>query len=106
MVDAGQGGDLADLLRDRERQVRESEELLRVGRKLSSVLESLPVGVLIADVEGRICQATEVVSRLLRAEEPMREDSWGQVIGWWDGSTIQPATLLGWWDGSAIQPLG
>jgi CheY-like chemotaxis protein len=76
----------ADVLRDRERQVRESEELLRVGRKLSSVLESLPVGVLIADIEGRICQATEVVSRLLRAEEPMREDSWGQVIGWWDGA--------------------
>ena len=34
----------ADLLRERELHIRESEELLRVGRKLSSMLESLPVG--------------------------------------------------------------
>ena len=51
---------------ERERHIRESEELIRVGRKLSSVLESLPVGVMIADVEGRICQITEEVSRILR----------------------------------------
>ena len=33
----------ADLLKEKEHHVRESEELLRVGRKLSSLLESLPV---------------------------------------------------------------
>jgi CheY-like chemotaxis protein len=43
----------AEFLRERERHIRESEELLRVDRKLSSVLDSLPVGVLIADPEGR-----------------------------------------------------
>jgi CheY-like chemotaxis protein len=76
----------ADALKERERHLQESEELLRVGRKLSSVLESLPVGVLIADVEGRICQATEEVSRILRAEEPLKEDSYGEVLGWWDAT--------------------
>ena len=76
----------ADLLKDRERRVRESEELLRVGRKLSAVLESLPVGVLIADADGVICQITEEVSRILKAVEPIESDSYGEVIGWWDSS--------------------
>ena len=73
------------ILHERERQVRESEELLRVGRKLASVLESLPVGVLIADVGGRICQTTEEVSRILKADTRMDNDSYGEMLAWWDG---------------------
>ncbi|MCD6041360.1 MAG: DNA-binding response regulator, OmpR family, containings and winged-helix [Burkholderiales bacterium] len=76
----------ADLLKERERQIRESEELLRVGRKLSAVLESLPVGVLIADAEGAIGQTTEEVSRILKAVEPVESDAYGRIIGWWDES--------------------
>jgi CheY-like chemotaxis protein len=76
----------ADFLRERERHILESEELLRVGRKLSSVLEDLPVGVLIADVEGRICQTTEEVSRILKSVEPAAEDAYGEILGWWDAS--------------------
>jgi DNA-binding response OmpR family regulator len=49
------------MLRERERQVRESEEVLRDGRKLTSILEGLPVGVIIADVEGRIGKVNEEV---------------------------------------------
>lgn len=75
-----------DLLRERELHIRESEELLRVGRKLSAVLESLPVGVLIADIEGRICQITEEVSKILNSVEAARNDSYGQILGWWDAS--------------------
>ncbi|HUG79380.1 MAG TPA: response regulator [Burkholderiales bacterium] len=74
----------ADILRQRERHVRESEELLRVGRKLSAVLESLPVGVLIADAQGRICQTTDEVSAILKSVEPARWDSYGEILGWWD----------------------
>ena len=76
----------ADLLKDRERRVRESEELLRVGRRLSAVLESLPVGVLIADAEGVICQSTEEASRILKAVAPLQTDEYGELIGWWDAS--------------------
>ena len=72
------------VLKDREKHVREAEELLRVGRKLSAVLESLPVGVMIADVEGRIFQSTEEVSRILKSVDPIRNDSYGQALGWWD----------------------
>ena len=72
-------------LRERERHVRESEELLRVGRKLSSLLESLRVGVLIADIEGRICQSTHEVSRIFKAEEPMSGGRYAEMLGWWDG---------------------
>ena len=71
-------------LEERERHVQESQELLRVGRKMSSVLESLPVGVLIADIEGRICQTTQEVSRLLRAAEATENDVYGGILGWWD----------------------
>ena len=73
----------ADLLREKEKRIQESEELLKVGRRLSSVLERLPVGVLIADVEGRICQTTEEVCRILRAGEPTAGDSYGEILGWW-----------------------
>src|SRR5512138_1721277 len=72
------------LLRERELRVRESEELISVGRKLSALLESLPVGVLIADAEGRICQSTEEVSRILNTSEAADDDSYGQILGWWD----------------------
>ena len=72
------------MLRQRERQVRESEELLRVGRKLSSVLESLSVGVLIADIKGRVFQTTDEVSRIFKADDAMASDSYGEALGWWD----------------------
>ena len=76
----------ADVLKERERHIRESEELMRVGRKLSAVLESLPVGVLIADPAGVIGQTTEEVSRILKAVEPVESDAYGKIIGWWDES--------------------
>lgn len=72
-----------ELLRERELHIRESEELVRVGRKLSALLESLPVGVLVADVEGRICQSTETAQRILKADL-MDGDSYGELVGWWD----------------------
>jgi CheY-like chemotaxis protein len=74
----------AEFLKERERHVRESEELLRVGRKLSAVLETLPVGVLIADADGVVCQINEEVSRILKAVDPMQSDDYGELIGWWD----------------------
>lgn len=72
------------ILRQRELHIRESEELLKVGRKLSSVLESLTVGVLIADVAGRICQTTEEVSRILKSTGATEDDAYGEILGWWD----------------------
>lgn len=74
----------ADFLKEREQHIRESEELLRVGRKLSTVLESLPVGVLIADRDGRICQTTEEVARILNIADAADTDDYGELLGWWD----------------------
>lgn len=76
----------AEFLKERERQIRESEELFEAGRKLSSVLESLPVGVLISDVDGRICQTNDEVSRIYKATAPMERDSYGEILGWWDSN--------------------
>jgi CheY-like chemotaxis protein len=75
-----------ELIEARERSIKESEELLRVGQKLSRLLEGLPIGVLIADVEGRICQTTEEVARILGAAAPVRDDAYGELLGWWDQS--------------------
>ena len=74
------------LLKARERHIRESEELLRVGRKLSSMLESLRVGVMIADVEGRICQTTQEVARIFRCAAQIEAGAYGELLGWWDGA--------------------
>lgn len=74
------------VLKERERQIKETEELLQAGRKLSALLESLPVGVLIADVQGRICQANEEVSRILKSGEVITSDAYGALLGWWDAS--------------------
>jgi CheY-like chemotaxis protein len=69
-----------NLLRQRELHIRESEELLRASRKLSSVLEGLPVGVLIADVGGRICQTTDEALRIFKSIEPAASDASGEII--------------------------
>ena len=60
--------------------------MLRVGRKLSSILDSLPVGILIADLDGRICQTTDTVARILNQKEPVNADSYGEMLGWWDSA--------------------
>jgi len=74
----------ANLLKEKERQLKESEELLRAGRKLAAILESLSVGVIIADGSGRICQTNEEVSKILKSVEPTRNDAYGECMGWWD----------------------
>jgi hypothetical protein len=44
------------------------------------------VGVLIADVDGRICQATEEASRILNTADASDADAYGEVLGWWDSA--------------------
>ena len=74
-----------EILEERERHLRESEELLRVGCKLSSMLADLPVGVLIADLEGRIRQTTEEGSRIL-SSPAAGDGGYAEILGWWDES--------------------
>lgn len=73
----------AAVLREREQQIRDTEELLKAGRKLSAVLESLPVGILIADVDGRICQSNDEVSRICKATDAINHDDYGEMMRWW-----------------------
>ena len=76
----------AELLRQRELHIKESEEVLRVGRKLATVLETLPVGILIADVDGRICQSTETVGDILNYKDELRTDLYGDMLKWWEST--------------------
>lgn len=74
----------AAMLRERERQIRESENVLRAGRKLTSVLEDLPVGVIIADGEGRVCQANEEALRILESLRAVESGAYGELLAWWE----------------------
>jgi hypothetical protein len=73
----------AKVLRARERQLRESEDVLTAGRKLASVLEGLPVGVIIADASGRICQTNEELLRIIKCRAAPEDDAYVQVLEWW-----------------------
>ncbi|MEP6959339.1 MAG: response regulator [Nitrospirota bacterium] len=72
------------LIQEKEQRIKETEELLNAGRKLSSVLETLPVGVLIADAEGRVCQANDQVLKIWGCTGLVETDSYGEFLGWWD----------------------
>lgn len=80
----------AAVLREREDQLRATEELLKAGRKLSAVLESLPVGVLIADTQGRICQTNDELARIFKATASIDQHAYGEILGWWasDGQPL------------------
>jgi PAS domain-containing protein len=67
----------------REQHVRETEELLAAGRKLSAVLESLPVGILIADIDGRICQTNDEVARICKASSAIDVSGYSEIIRRW-----------------------
>jgi CheY-like chemotaxis protein len=81
------------LLRERERHIKESEELLKAGRKLAAILETLPVGVVIGDTEGRIVQTNDAVLRLWKSIEPFESDAYGVFLKWWakEGHVIKDA---------------
>ena len=72
------------MLKEKERQLNESEELLRTGRKLSAILESLPVGVIIADDEGRVCQTNDDILKILRSVEQTKNGTYGEFLEWWE----------------------
>ncbi|HXH29841.1 MAG TPA: response regulator [Bacteriovoracaceae bacterium] len=76
------------LLKEREDRIKETEELLKAGKKLSSILETLPVGVLISDHDGKICQINEEVSRILKSTGIEGDDTYGDLLGWWDNDGL------------------
>jgi CheY-like chemotaxis protein len=79
----------AHLLKERERQIKESEELLRTGRKLAAIWKSLPIGVIIVDPQGRVCQTNEEVLRILKSVEQTESDSYGEFMAWWERDGYQ-----------------
>jgi CheY-like chemotaxis protein len=74
----------SNFLNEKERQIKESEKLLGASRKLSVILEALPVGVIITDTEGRVCQTNAEILRILKSVEQIRNDSYGEFTSWWE----------------------
>jgi CheY-like chemotaxis protein len=81
----------AEILRERERQIRESENVLRVGRKLATMLESLPVGIIIVDALAHIGQSNEEVLKILKSAEVSKTDVYSRFLAWWqkDGAVLR-----------------
>ncbi|MFT3835623.1 MAG: response regulator [Myxococcaceae bacterium] len=75
-----------ELLQEREERLRRSEELLRVGRKLSTALDGLQVGVMIADGSGAICQTTDQAERILRSVDSTNKGAYGALLDWWESA--------------------
>jgi CheY-like chemotaxis protein len=71
------------LARAREQQLLDREDVVRAGHRLSSVLEGLPLGVIITDVTGRVCQVNDEALRLLWAVGAVDGDGNGEVLDWW-----------------------
>jgi CheY-like chemotaxis protein len=69
--------------RAKEQQLRDIEDVVRAGHNLSSVLESVPVGVITVDVGGRLCQVNDEALRLLKAVGAVDGDPYGEVLDWW-----------------------
>ena len=57
---------------------------MKTGRKLSDALESLPGGVLIADADGRVCQANEQALKILGFTGFEKKESYGDFLRWWE----------------------
>lgn len=72
------------LLVAKERQLAETEELLRIARKHASHLETLHVGVLISDLNGHISQTNDMVLKILRSVDQAKDGSYGEFLEWWD----------------------
>ena len=68
------------LLREREQRIRGMEELLRAERNLSAVLETHPIGILVADSDGEVVQINDEVAKVWGQEKKPGEG----VHGWWD----------------------
>ncbi len=74
----------AQLLRERERTLRECEELLRLGKRFSSMLGRASWGVLIADGDGVIRQCSRAASDILGPEPG--EASYAEIAAWWEAN--------------------
>jgi PAS domain S-box-containing protein len=72
------------LLLEKERQLSETEGLLHVARQHASLLETLNVGVMISDLDGRICQTNEMVLKILESVDQAKDDSYGAFLEWWE----------------------
>jgi CheY-like chemotaxis protein len=75
----------ADFLRERERQLRASEELREVAHKLWAMMDTLRVGVIMTDTAGKVCRINSEVHSLCDAAPHAGEFSI-QSLGWWDAS--------------------
>jgi CheY-like chemotaxis protein len=85
------------LLKEREKRVAETEELLKASRKLTGVFENMSVGVLISDADGKIFQCNDVTSYLLNSRKAEGQDHYGELLAWWnhDGSVLkEPKSFL------------
>jgi CheY-like chemotaxis protein len=72
-----------EILKQRERQVYESQQLVAAGLKLASLVGGLPVGVLISDETGRIRQVNDAASGIFQAPGLVDHDEYADLLPFW-----------------------
>jgi PAS domain S-box-containing protein len=70
------------LLREREQRIRGMEELLHAERNLSAVLETHPIGIVVADSDGEVIQINGELSKVWGGGG--EKASGKGTHGWWD----------------------
>ena len=72
------------LMQERERRLKETEELLVTGRKLADVLQTLPLGVVIADADGRVIHFNDQVMEICGFAQLVKTSSYRDLLGLWN----------------------
>jgi CheY-like chemotaxis protein len=85
----------SELIKEKERQVAESKELLQASQRLANILESLRVGVMIADVDGKIWQVNKEGLRYWKSFEQGAENSHVESPDYWGHSGNLPPVIKG-----------
>ena len=71
-----------EFLKHRADHLRESQALAQAGRKLGTLLRTLPTGIVIANNDGGVVQVTEAAFRILGLSD--RPNAYSDLLRWWE----------------------
>lgn len=68
-----------------QRVIERTSQIRAANQRLQTVLRTLPVGIMIADEEGRIVESNDVMETILggKLPQPAKLENFAQYLGWW-----------------------
>jgi CheY-like chemotaxis protein len=74
------------------KRLEETEQLLKTHAQIKTLLEAMPIGVIIADVKGRIYETNEEARRIWGGIPSVEFSEYDQYKGWWPQTGKQLAS--------------